>query len=439
MQNECKLTYADKKKVTMKKLTKICALIGAAAMIISAGACGSAKSSDANGSTQLTIWHYWDGANADTFDAMVKDFNASHKNIKIKTASVPNSDFMTKLRASASSKSLPDISISDLVWVPQIAKMGNLTDLSKVISSKTLDDVTPALIDYGHIDGKQVSVPVTANNLAYMYNKDVYKEAGLDPNKPPQTWDELKKVAKIIKEKTGKPGYDLLTQAGDNGEGLTWNFQVNLWQAGGEFLTKDNSKAAFNTPQGKKAMNFWMDLIKSGVSPYAKWGEFEKGKGGSAQEGSWMVGIWAPDPPFDFGVAKAPHPKDGKEATNLGGEQAIVFHNSDARAKAAGEFLNWFLQPEQVIKWSQKTGMLPVTKSVAKSDKYLDWVKKEQPRLIPFVEQMEIAHTRPNTPLYPKISFEFAKAVEKAFAGEQSVDEALANAEKAVNDVIAKG
>ena len=67
-----------------------------------------------------------------------------------------------------------------------------------------------------------------------------------------------------------------------------------------------------------------------------------------------------------------------------GGEQAIVFHNSDARAKAAGEFLNWFLQPEQVIKWSQKTGMLPVTKSVAKSDKYLDWVKKEQPSLIPF-------------------------------------------------------
>lgn len=423
----------------MRKITKIIALLGAGALTMGISACGNIQSNASNGVTPLTIWHYWDGANADTFDAMVKEFNVSHKNIKVKTANVPNSDFMTKLRASASSKSLPDISISDLVWVPQIEKMGNLTDLSQVINKKTLKDVTPALIEYGHIGGKQVSVPVTANNLAYMYNKDVYKAAGLDPNKPPQTWDELKQVAKTIKEKTGKPGYDLLTQAGDNGEGLTWNFQVNLWQAGGEFLTKDNTKAAFNTPEGKKAMNFWMDLIKSGVSPYAKWGEFEKGKGGSAQEGSWMVGIWAPDPPFDFGVAKAPHPKDGKEATNLGGEQAIVFHNSDVRAKAAGEFLNWFLQPEQVLKWSQKTGMLPVTQSVAQSDKYLGWVKSEQPRLLPFVEQMKIAHTRPNTPLYPKISFEFAKAVEKAFAGEQSVDEALTNAEKAVNDVIAKG
>ena len=108
----------------MKKLTKICALIGAAAMIVSVSACGSTKSSDANGATSLTIWHYWDGANADTFDAMVKDFNASHKNIKIKTASVPNSDFMTKLRASASSKSLPDISISDLVWGATDCKNG---------------------------------------------------------------------------------------------------------------------------------------------------------------------------------------------------------------------------------------------------------------------------------------------------------------------------
>lgn len=182
-----------------------------------------------------------------------------------------------------------------------------------------------------------------------------------------------------------------------------------------------------------------MDLIKSGTSPYAKWGEFEKGKGASAQEGSWMVGIWAPDPPFNFGVAKAPHPKDGKAATNLGGEQAVVFNNSEANAKAAGQFLSWFLEPKQVMQWCQKTGMLPVTQTVAKGQEYQKWVKEKEPRLLPFVEQMSEAHTRPNTPLYPKISLAFAQQIEKAFAGEVSVDDALKNAEKAVNDVINKG
>ena len=152
-----------------------------------------------------------------------------------------------------------------------------------------------------------------------------------------------------------------------------------------------------------------------------------------------MVGIWAADPPFDFGVGKAPYPSDGVPATNLGGEQAMVFDNSDAESKAATDFLAWFLEPEQVTSWSETTGMLPVTNSVATSTDYLDWVNTTEPRLLPYVEQMADAHARPNTPLYPKISLAFAQEIETALSGQASVEDALTNAEKAVNDVIANG
>ncbi|MDR0285783.1 MAG: ABC transporter substrate-binding protein [Propionibacteriaceae bacterium] len=400
---------------------------------------GGTASSGVPAVTEVSVWHYWDGANADTFDAMVKDFNDSHPAIKIATSNVPNADFLTKLRASASSKTLPDVAIGDLIWVPQIEQLGSLADLTGLLPADLLSDINPALTAYGKINGKQVSVPVSANNLGYMYNKTLFGQAGLDPEKPPTTWDELLTMGKQILDKTGKPGYDLYTQAGDSGEGLTWNFQVNLWQAGGEFLNADNTAAAFNTPAGKKALQFWLDLMSSGVSPYAQWGQFEKGLGGSAQEGSWMVGIWAPDPPFEFAAAKVPYPADGKPATNLGGEQAMVFNNSDAKAAAAGEFLAWFLDPVQVTTWSETTGMLPVTNSVATGGAYLDWVKNSQPALLPFVEQMADAHARPNTPLYSQISLAFAKELEKAFAGEATADQALAAAEQAVNNVIAKG
>lgn len=425
-----------------KKLLKV----AAAASLVTLGmtACGSnGESTSTEGTkstpTEVSVWHYWDGVNADTFDAMVKEFNESHPNIKVSTTAVPNADYLTKLRASATSDTLPDISIGDLVWVPQIAEMEKSADLSKVLSAELLTDINPALISFGQIGEKQVSVPVSANNLAYMYNRTLFEEAGLNPDAPPATWEELKETGRTILEKTGKPGYDLLTEAGDNGEGLTWNFQVNLWQAGGEFLNQDNSAAAFNTPEGKKAAQFWVDLIKSGVSPYASWGEFEKGQGGSAQEGSWMVGIWAADPPFEFDVAQLPVPEDGKQATNLGGEHAIVFDNSPEKVKAAGEFISWFLEDSQVTKWNQTTGFIPVKTSVAQSDEYRKWIEENEPRLMPYVEQMEFAHARPNTPLYPQISFAFAQEMEKAFAGEVSVDEALANAEKAVNKVIAEG
>lgn len=413
--------------------------VGALALAGCSSGTSSGGGTAAGKDVKVEIWNYWDGANADAFDAMVKTYDEQTDGVTITTATIPNADFLTKLRASASSKTLPTIAIGDLVWVPQINQIGTLADLKGLLPSQVLSDVNPALVSFGSIDGKQVSVPVSANNLAFMYNRTLYTQAGLDPDKPPTTWDQVLSTGKTILEKTGKPGYELFTQAGDSGEGLTWNFQVNLWQAGGQFLTPDNGAAAFNTPAGKKALQYWVDLIKGGVSPYGAWGAFEKGEAAAAQEGSWMVGIWAPDPPFDFGVAKVPAPADGVAATNLGGEQAMVFANDEASTRAAADFLAWFLEPAQVTSWSEKTGMLPVTTSVATSADYLGWVDKEQPRLRPYVEQMADAHARPNTPLYPAISLAFAQQIEKALAGEVGVDEALANAEKAVNQVIAQG
>jgi multiple sugar transport system substrate-binding protein len=420
----------------MHRKTLSLVAMGAVAAMALAG-CAASGDSAGGDTVEVTVWHYWDGTNADTFDAMVDDYNATHDGVVIKTSNVPNADFLTKLRASATSNTLPDIAIGDLVWVPQINQIGTLADLD--LPGDVLSDINPALTAFGTIDGKQVSVPVSANNLGYIYNKTLFEEAGLDPEAPPLTWEELKADGAEILAKTGKPAFELFTQAGDNGEGLTWNFQVNLWQAGGEFLTADNSAAAFNTAAGKEALGYWVDLINSGLSKVGAWGELGKAEVASANDGSWMVGIWAPDPPFDFGTSTAPYPEDGVPATNLGGEQAMVFDNSAETTKAATDFLAWFLEPEQVLSWSETTGMLPVTNSVATGDEYLSWVDENQPRLRPYVEQMADAHARPNTPLYPAISLAFAQQIEKALTGDVSIDEALANAEQAVNDVIAKG
>jgi len=418
-----------------RNILRAAAITAAAALALSGCAPSGVGGDDAT--VEVTVWHYWDGTNADTFDAMVDQYNASQDGVVIKTSNVPNADFLTKLRAAASSSTLPDVAIGDLVWVPQINEIGTLANLA--LPGDVLSDINPALTAFGTIDGKQVSVPVSANNLGYIYNKTLYSEAGLDPETPPTTWEELKADGATILAKTGKPAYELFTQAGDNGEGLTWNFQVNLWQSGGDFLTADNSAAAFNTDAGKEALGYWVDLIDSGLSKVGAWGELGKSEVASATDGSWMVGIWAPDPPFDFGTSTAPYPESGTPATNLGGEQAMVFDNSPETTKAASDFLAWFLKPEQVLSWSEATGMLPVTNSVATSDEYLSWVDENQPRLRPYVEQMADAHARPNTPLYPAISLAFAQQIEKALTGDVSIDDALANAEKAVNDVIAKG
>lgn len=384
----------------------------------------------------LTIWTYWDGNNAQVFESFVDDYLSQNDGVNIEVVTVPGSDLLMKIQTGARADKLPDISIGDLVWVPRIAQTGKLVDLTDAISDDTFSDIYPEMLSFGDIDGKQLSIPVSSNTLGLMYNKDLWEEAGVDADAPLTTWEDLEAISAQILDETGKPGFELLTDPGDDGEGLTWNFQVTLWQAGGQFLTEDNSAAAFNSPEGEQALQWWIDLIDKGYSPLAPWGEFEKGAAGSAQEGSWMVGIWDEDPPFEFGTAQIPHPSNGQPATNMGGEQAVVFSDDENAQRAAAEFLNWFVAPEQHLKWSQETGFLPVRVSVAESDNYADFVAETLPAVQPFVDALPNAQARPNSPVYPQVSLAFAREVEQALHGKKSASEALTDAETEVNQIL---
>lgn len=407
-----------------------------AALATSLGACSSAGSdSSAGAAKQITVWHYWDGKNADTFATMVSQYEKTHAGTTVKVVTVPGADLQTKLQAALSSRTTPDIAIGDLVNVPKLAQTGRLVDLKPLVADSTWADLYPAMLSFGAQDGKQVSIPVSANDLGLIYNKTLLAQAGITA--PPKTWDEVRRDSAAIRAKTGKPGFELFTQAGDNGEGLTWNFQVSLWQAGGEFLNADNTKAAFNSPAGQRALQYWVDLVQAKDSPLGPWGAFEKGNAASAQEGSWMVGIWSAEAPFKFGTAPIPAPADGKAATNLGGEQAVVFASDDSRQKAAADFLTWFDDPAQSRSWSEETGFLPVRKSVATSAEYAAFVSDKSPQSKPFVDALPTAHARPNTPKYADASLAFAKQIEKALYGKASVSDALNAAEKDVNQVLA--
>ena len=412
--------------------------VATAAVAVTLAGCSSSasESTSASGKTTLTVWHYWDGNNADTFADLATEYQDSHEDTTMKLVNVPGADLMTKLQAAAQSRTLPDVVIGDLVTVPRMAQTGQAADLTDLIPESTWSDIYPEMLKFGQQDGKQVSVPVSANTLAWMFNEDDFAAAGLDPANPPATWEELKSACSQVQAKTGKPAFELFTQPGTDGEGVTWNFQVSLWQAGGEFLNEDNTAAAFNSEAGVQALQFWVDLVESKCSPLGPWGEFEKGKAVSAQEGSWMAGIWKAEPPFDFGVAQIPHPADGQPATNMGGEQAVVFAADSDKQEAAADFLTWFVDPAQNSTWSQKTGFLPVRQSVADSDEYQNFVTTNLPELQPFVDALPTAKARPATPLYPQVSLAFAKQVEEALHG-KSVETALADAETEVNAILA--
>lgn len=388
---------------------------------------------------KLTFWNYWDGKNAEAIKALVDQYNKEHSQVEITNVFIGWDQLRTKLVTASAGGEVPDVAAGDMAWIPQLVAANAVVDLKPFIEKAGIDlnDFYPELLKIDRYGDKFYALPVSTNNLELFYNKELLNAAGLDPDKPPKTWDELVEIAKKCADPAkGIAGMELFTQPG---EGLTWQFQVYLWQSGGDFLVDNYSKPGFNTPAGKQALQFWVDLIqKYKVAPLAQWGLFDQGKACMRMDGSWLVGIWREQAPFDFGTAPMPTPSGGQPATNMGGEHLVVFKTTPEKQQAAWDFVNWLTSTETQVEWDIQTGFMPVRDSVAKSDKYQQWLKSTEPRLKPFVDNQRYAHARPPITKYPEVSDAFSKELEKALHGTVSVDDALKNAEAAVNGILTK-
>ncbi|MFL5954419.1 MAG: ABC transporter substrate-binding protein [Gaiellaceae bacterium] len=416
------------------------AIVSVLAAVAAVAAPGASEARTTKTATvNIDFWNYWDGDNAKAISSLIDQFNASHKGIHVRNVTFPWGDLYTKMQAASqgNGSGLPAVAAGDIAWTAALHRSGQLANLTAAVKKAKVDlkDFYPQILKYSSYQGRIQALPVSTNNLALFYNKALFKQAGLDPLRPPKTWDELRADAKKIAALgNGVQGFEIYTQ---QGEGLTWQLQPYIWQAGGDFLNKNNTAAAFNNAAGRKALGFLVGLIQTDkVTEAGQWGAFDKGQAGMRVDGSWMVNSYAHQVPFPVGTAMIPAPTGGQHATNMGGEQIFVFKSaSSAERTAATTFAIWLASTPVQIKWDQLTSFMPTRASVASSKQIKAWVKKT-PQLGAFVKQQQYAHARPAIPQYPAVSDAFSKAIEPAFYGKVSVNDALANAARDVNAAL---
>lgn len=389
-------------------------------------------------STSLVFWHYWDGANGKKLEELVERFNEENSDITVEPVFIPGSELLSKIQTAALSGRTPDLAISDIIGVPLLIETGKLVDLMPFISRDNYDvsDFYEQQLVYGRKGNQLYSLPVSTSNLGLFWNKEIFAQAGLDPETPPKTWEELVEFGKVIKEKTGKWGYELFTQGG---EGTTWQWQVFLWAAGGEFLDpKSNyTEAVFDSESGVRALQFWADLVnKYKISPIAPWGLFGRGEAAMVMDGSWMVQFFPMQVDFELGAAPFPYPDDGHPATNMGGEQIFAFKTTPSKEEAAWKFIKWFTSTPVQVEWDKATGFIPVKASVAADKGYLAYIKNTRQLLLPFVESQKYAHARPPVKQYPQISDIVSKAILNALYGNATPESALHSAAEEVNSLL---
>lgn len=362
-----------------------------------ASAEGSAPASDATGGEPVTIsyWHiYTDGAMKDLTDQLLADFHAKHPNITVQQLGVNFFDYWTKLSTAMAAGSGPDLALNDTSTVAARAKTGAILSTDEYIQRDgvNLDDYFPVLVDRMKYQGKMYGMPNDTDVRVLYYNKKMFKDAGLDPNKPPVNWDELEQYADKLTKWNDKKMLDVIGFSPALGNLHLWTL---AWTNGGDFWD-DEGKPTFNKPENVEALQ-WEKKIqdKYGVKAMSAFNSQANALGFSpfiAGKAAMIVDVnnlyqeiktRAPD--LDFGVAPIPYSKT-PASWSAGFDLELVNNKDPKRAAAAWELMKYLTSPEVQVKIHEASGSLVSNMKAAQDPKFM-----EDPNWKMIVDQMKVS------------------------------------------------
>lgn len=314
---------------------------------------------------------FWVRADTAGFtEPLVKAFNATHTT-QVKLNLVPGAQFVTKFAAAVAGGAAPDVVATDLIYMPAFAAAGQLTDITAQVRAlpyyKQLSASHLRLATYG---GKLYGVPFSAEGSILLYNKDLFRRAGLDPEKPPTTWQGIRDAsAKITALGGGIKGFYFSGScAGCN----AFTFMPLIWASGGDVLSADGKAATLNTPAVKAALGFYRDLWQGGQVPQTARADsgadflnaFTTGKVGMAGSGAFAIGTLKNKyPNVNFGLTYLPG-QNGRWSSFAGGD-SIGVPKGSKNIKEALEFMTWCLSDAVQVQQFAKNGSIPVRSDLA--------------------------------------------------------------------------
>ena len=416
--------------------------------------CGGENNSS-NGKKKVVFWHSFVSSTVPALNSLIDEFEKQHPDIDVDAQYIPTGDaLIQKLITAIQSKTAPDISwlhahfMEDLVEADAIYKMDHFIKGKNGLPQSVIDDIYPALLQYSSWRGTLYSLPMEATNLALLYNKDMFRAAGLDPEHPPENWEELHEYAKKLTfDKNGDGKFEqvglflpIYPAAGPLSGWMVWQFQPYLWQAGGYKISKDQSHVMYNEEPGIEALTLWQNIfneLKLNVFTSDYDVAFASKNLAMAMDGPWNLPRYKEIlTGMDWAFAPLPSGPE-KAATIVGGEYLAIFKQSKY-PEAAWEFIKYIISPEVQAKWAMESGYLPIRRAVLDVPEFQDYLKKN-PNFKVFVDQMELAQAeRPIDYGGIQIMRHIAEAIEKATIGKMDARQALNESAEQSNEILRK-
>jgi multiple sugar transport system substrate-binding protein len=425
-------------RVTLASSLTVVALVLAACGTDSGGGGGGA-------SATVQIWEGYTGPEAKVFAHLITEYQNQHPGEKVSSLYVNNENTLQKVLTAVRGGSPPDIAYLFGSWAPNVAQIPQVVNLTTVVKRSGINwnDFWVGERDVATVNGKVIGVPALVDNLAVVYNKTLFAKAHLTPPGPDFTWPQFVADAKKLTDPAAKQfGTAYVTPASED---TVWHWEALLWEAGGQLLTADNQKAAFDSAAGLESLSTLRTMAVTDKSMYldptdqAYANLFNSGKIGMLVTGPWDLGVFTN---VHYGVQVMPsYPgSSAGHQTISGPDNWVVFNNGATRVSAAEKFIFWLTAPAQVKYFSLKTGDLPTRASVGNAAGFSEQVDTTLPGVSAFVANLaNVKQARPQIPQYPKISTVLANMAVSVLLGKSQPQAALSSAAQQVNQILAAG
>jgi len=403
--------------------------------------CGANK----GGPTEITYWTGWSGHEFGIQQGLVDQFNRTHPGIHVRLISQFGNSGYQKVRIAFAGDATPDL--MSTVWADELAdyaQRGVLTPLDDYLARSKRDfdkEYVPALRSSLRVDGKIYALAVTTDTSFIVFNKQIFREVGLDPNRPPTTPDELLRASKACTNT--RPDGGLIRYGFRPSDLRTWAHVF-----GGDWYDPSTKRITANDPHNVEALK-WMCAFNSFLDPrraeafQATFGN-EKTTSGPFFVGKiamWQTGEWAGEylkrygPNVEYGYFPLPAPPGGRPNSSYVNGSVFVIPKASSHKKEAWEFLNWLTQEEPVRIFCSTIGNVPPLVSVGEAPRF-----KNDPlfRFAVGLSRGKTGFGPPGISMWSTYSSEISRAEEKATIGGEDPKAVLDDLQKRMEKEFAE-
>ncbi|TVP65867.1 MAG: sugar ABC transporter substrate-binding protein [Nodularia sp. (in: Bacteria)] len=366
------------------------------------------------------------------FQNLITNFEAQNSSIKVNWVDIPWSAMENKILTAVSANTPPDVVNLNPVFASQLAGRNAWLDLDTKISNEERSSYLPNIWKASTLNGKTFGVPWYLTTRLTIYNTDLLKQAGI--TQVPATFGELAEVAQQIKDKTGKYAFFVTFAPQDSGEVLESFVQM------GVTLVNTEGKAAFNSPEGKTAFQYWVDLYQKGLLPRETLTQghrhaidlYQSGQTAFLASGPEFLSTIANNAP-QIAAASAIAPQmTGDTGKKNVAVMNVVVPRASKNPDAAVKFALFLTNDENQLAFAKAANVLPSTIK-ALGDSYFKNVPDtastvERARIISAEQLQQAEILTPTLRDYKRLQKAIYENLQAAMLGQKTVDKALEDA-----------